>query len=90
MNSRGVQNSLITKLTILIFLYLNFFKIALFTKITQKVFGKNIIPLSKHLNNITNHWFPPRIKLINTNFCLLLQSFELQPANYVNAYDSIN
>ena len=69
MNSRGVQNSLITKLTILIFLYFNFFLIILFTKITQKVFGKNIIPLSKHLNNITNPWFPPRTKLINTNFC---------------------
>ena len=62
----------------------------MFTKITRKVLGKNIIPLSKHLSNITNHWFPPRIKLINTNFCLLLQSFELQPTNYVNAYDLIN
>ena len=60
MNSRGMQNSLNTKLTILIFPYLNFFKIILFTKITQKVFGKNIIHLSKHFNNITNHWFPPR------------------------------
>ena len=89
MNSRGVQNSLITKLTILIFLYFNFLKMILFTKISRKVFGKNIIPLSKHLNNITNHWFPLRIKLINPNFCLLLQSFELQPTNYVNAYDLI-
>ena len=56
--------------------FLNFI---IFTKITRKVFGKNITPLSKHLNNITNHWFPPKIKLINTNFCLLLQSLELQP-----------
>ena len=54
MNSRGVRDSLIKKLTILIFLYFNFFKLHYLENYTEG-FLQSIIPLSKHLNNITNH-----------------------------------
>ena len=44
MNLRGVQKSLIKKLTVLIIFHFNFFLIKLFAKITQKIFGKTLYP----------------------------------------------
>ena len=52
---------MIKKLTILIFLYFSFL-ITLFTNYTES-FRRNIILLSKHLTNITNHYFSPEPQL---------------------------
>ena len=62
MNSRGVQDSLKRNLQFQFFFILIFLNYIIYKNYTEN-FWQNFIPLSKNLNNITNHWFPHRIKL---------------------------